>query len=294
MGCKPVTQQHRTRLGYPVPRRADVVDDYHGTKVADPFRWMEDLDSKDVAEWVAASNAVTESYLKTLPLRQDFRMRLTELWNYARVGVPVIRRGRLFYSKNSGLQRQAPIFMRNGIAAPAEMVIDPNAISPDGSVSLAQWSPSPDARLLAYGLSEGGADWQTIHVRDIARAADLSDEVQWMRFSDLSWTEDSKGFYYSRFPEPPQNKVLEAALSGHALYYHRVGTPQSADVLVYERKDLPRWILVGSVSDDGRYLFISMFEGAENRNRLYVADLGTPSAPNIGAPVTAIFETNDA
>jgi len=184
--------------------------------------------------------------------------------------------------------------MRNGIAAPAERVIDPNAISPDGSVSLAQWSPSPDARLLAYGLSEGGADWQTIHVRDIARAADLSDEVRWMRFSDLSWTEDSKGFYYSRFPEPPQNKVLEAALSGHALYYHRVGTPQSADVLVYERKDLPRWILVGSVSDDGRYLFISMFEGAENRNRLYVADLGTPSAPNIGASVTAIFETNDA
>jgi prolyl oligopeptidase len=192
MGCKPVTSRRSTALNYPVPHKVDVVDDYHGTTVADPFRWMEALDSKDVAGWVAASNAVTESYLKTLPLRQHFNTRLTELWNYPRVSVPVNQHGRLFYSKNSGLQRQAPVFMRAGIAAAPELVIDPNTISPDGSVSLAQWSPSPDARLLAYALSEGGADWQTIRVRNIASATDLSDEVRWMRFSDLSWTKDSK------------------------------------------------------------------------------------------------------
>ena len=284
----------RNSLNYPVPRKADVVDDYHGTKVADPYRWMEDLESKEIADWVAASNSVTESYLKTLPLREHFRKRLTELWDYPRVSVPLIEHGQLFYAKNTGLQRQAPIFVRAGLHAPPRLVIDPNVISADGSVSLSQWAPSPDARLLAYALSEGGADWQTVRVRDIASEKDLADEVRWMRFSDLSWTRDSSGFYYSRYPEPPKNKVLEAALSGHAIYYHRVGTAQSEDVLVYERKDLPGWILDGSVSDDGRYLFISMFEGAENRNRLSYADLGNPAAPVVAAPVKPLFETNDA
>jgi prolyl oligopeptidase len=255
---------------------------------------MEDLDSKEVAEWVASSNSVTESYLEKLPLREHFKKRLTELWNYSRVGVPVVERGELFYSRNSGLQRQDPIFVQTGLTAPPRLVIDPNVISADGSVSLAQWSPSPDARLLAYALAEGGADWQTIRVRDIASGNDLPDEVRWMRFSDLSWTNDSRGFYYSRYPEPPNHKVLEAALSGHTIYYHHVGMPQTEDVLIYERKDLPGWIMTGSVSEDGRYLFITMFEGAEHRNRLYFADLGTPAAPNVTAPVNAIFDVNDA
>ncbi len=212
------------RLPYPVAAKGDVVDDYAGTKVPDPYRWMEALDSKEVADWVAASNAVTDPYLAKLPLRAHFNTRLTELWNYPRVGVPVIEGGKLFYAKNTGLQRQSPVFVRSSATAPPTLVIDPNAISEDGSVSLSQWSPSPDAKLLAYGLSEGGADWNTIRVRDIASGNDLSDEIQWMRFSGISWTHDSRGFFYSRYPEPPKNKVLEAALSGHALYYHRIGT----------------------------------------------------------------------
>jgi prolyl oligopeptidase len=281
-------------LNYPAPRKADVFDDYHGVRVRDPYRWMEDLDSKEVAEWVAASNSVTESYLEKLPLREHFRKRLTELWNYSRVGVPVVERGELFYSRNSGLQRQDPVFVQTGLTSSPRLVIDPNVISADGSVSLAQWCPSPDARLLAYALAEGGADWQTIRVRDIASGNDLHDEVRWMRFSNLSWTKDGLGFYYSRYPEPPKHKVLEAPLSGQAIYYHRVGTPQAEDVLIYERKDLPGWIVSGSVSEDGRYLFITMFEGAENRNRLYFADLGSPAAPKVTAPVNAIFDVNDA
>jgi prolyl oligopeptidase len=281
-------------LRYPVPRQADVVDDYHGSKVADPYRWMEELESKEVADWVAASNSATESYLRDLPLRQHFRTRLTELWNYPRVSVPVIQQGRLFYSRNSGLQRQAPVFVRAGIAAQPQLVIDPNAISPDGALSLAQWAPSPEAHFLAYALAEGGADWQTIRVREIASGKDLADEVRWMRFSALSWTKDSKGFYYSRYPEPPKNKVLEASLSRHAIYYHRIGTSQQEDVLVYERSDFPGWILVGSVSEDGRYLFIAAFEGAEHKNRLYYADLGDPLAPDVVAPVSPLFEANDA
>jgi prolyl oligopeptidase len=283
-----------TQLTYPTARKDDVVDTFGTARVADPYRWMEALDSREVAEWVAASNAVTEPYLQSLPLREHFTGRLTELWNHPRVSVPVVENNRLFYTRNTGLQRQSPIFVRAGVRAEPVLVIDPNVISEDGSLSLAQWAPSPDARLLAYGLSEGGADWRTIRVREVATGRDLADEVRWMRFSEIAWTKDSRGFFYSRYPEPPRNKVLEAALSGHAVYYHRIGTPQADDVLVYERLDRPGWVIDARVTEDGRYLLIGMFEGAENRNTLYYADLVEPLAPRIGAPVTSLMDVNDA
>jgi len=293
-GCSP-TDPPAPRLTYPAAATGPVVDDYAGTKVPDPYRWMESLDAKEVADWVAASNAVTDAYLKTLPLRQPFQTRLTTLWDYPRVGLPyVVDTGALFYSRNSGLQRQAPVYRRASIAAEPSMVLDPNAISEDGSVSVGQWSPSPDGSLLAYGLSEGGADWRTVKVRNVTTGQDLADEVRWMRFSDISWTKDGKGFFYSRYPEPPKNKVLEAALANHAVYYHRAGTAQSQDVLVYARKDLPEWIINGVVSEDGRYLFVLMFQGADNKNRLYYADLGAPMAPRVTAPVRPLEESGDA
>src|SRR5204862_4714239 len=162
--------------------------------------------------------------------------RLTALWDYPRVGLPeVADTGAMFYSRNSGLQRQAPIYMRAQGSTTSTVVLDPNVISADGSVSVGQWAPSPDGSLLAYTLSEGGADWQTVKVRTVATGTDSSDDVRWMRFSDLSWTKDGKGFFYSRYPEPPKHKELEAALANHALYYHRVGTPQAQDVCVYAR-----------------------------------------------------------
>src|SRR5688572_17239860 len=282
------------RLPYPIAQKGDVIDDYAGTTVPDPYRWMEALDSKEVADWVAASNAVTDPYLAKLPLRQHFNTRLTELWNYPRVGVPVVKAGKLFYARNSGLQRQSPVFVRTSVTAPAALVIDPNVISEDGSLSLSQWMPSPDGTLLAYGLAEGGADWTTVRVRDIASGKDLSDDVRWMRFSSIAWTNDNKGFFYSRYPEPPRNKVLEAALAGHALYYHRVGTPQSQDTLVYERKDLAGWVVDGEVTEDGRYLLVMMFEGAENKNSLYYSDLGRADAPTVGGVVRPLMKDNDA
>jgi prolyl oligopeptidase len=283
-----------TTLPYPVTKKADVVTDYFGTKVADPYRWMEDLESKDVADWVAAQNAVTSVYLDALPMREAFRKRITELWNYPKVTTPVRRGGRYFYQKNSGLERQAPVYFRTSLTTPPELAVDPNIISPDGSLSLAQWAPSPNGRLIAYGLSEGGADWETIHVRDLDAQQDLFDEVEWMRFSDISWTRDSKGFFYSRYPEPPKGKALEAALAGHALYYHRVGTPQSADPLVYERKDLPAWFIDGSATEDGRYLLVTMARGSDNNNRLYMAELGDPQQPNLRAAVRPVIEADDA
>ena len=281
-------------MDYPATPKGAVVDDYHGTAVPDPYRWMEDLDAAATADWVATQNAVTESYLASLPLRSHFAERLTALWNYPRVSLPVMAGGRLFYAKNTGLQRQAPIFMRATATDAPCLVLDPNTFSDDGSISLAQHAPSPDATLLAYALSKGGADWQTIKVRDLRTGEDLADDVHWMRFSDLSWTKDARGFFYSRYPAPPPNKVLEAALSGQALYYHRVGTPQAADVLVYERKDLAGWLINGSVTEDGRYLLVTMAEGSGNQNRLYYADLGDPAAPDISAPVQPLIERDDA
>jgi prolyl oligopeptidase len=292
--CSSPSNPPKPALTYPTTTMGNVVDDFNGTKVPDPYRWMESLDSPEVAAWIKAENAVTDPYLASLPRRKALNERLTALWNYPRVAVPVLEGGHLFYRKNAGLQRQSPIYMRASADAPATLVIDPNVISEEGTVALSDYQPSPDAKLLAYGLSEGGADWTTIHVRDIASGKDLSDEVRWMRFSNISWTKDAKGFYYSRYPEPPKGKVLEAALSGHTLYYHRVGTPQSEDLLVYERKDLPGWIINGSVSEDGRYLYISLFEGSGNNNRLYVAELGNGKFPNLKAPVKPVIEADDA
>lgn len=279
---------------YPSAQKGDVVDDYFGTKVPDPYRWMEDLDSKPVADWVAAENKLTFDYLAKLPLREPFRKRITELWDYPKVSIPIKEGGRYFYVKNSGLQKQAPLYWRASLTGPATMIIDPNVLSPDGSVSMAQWSPSRDGKLLAYGLSEGGADWRTIHVREIDSGKDLMDEVRWMRFSDISWTNDSKGFFYARYPEPPKGKELEAALSGQAIYYHLVGTPQASDKLIYERKDLPAWFIGGSVTEDGRYLIVTMNKGADNNNRLYYSDLRDALHPAIGAPVKPLVEEDGA
>ena len=294
IGASACRQASLPKVSYPATQKGNVVEDYFGTKVADPYRWMEDLDSKQVADWVAAENRVTFDYLARLPMREHFRRRITELWDYPKVTIPVREGGRYFYEKNSGLQRQSPVYVRSSLAAPATLVLDPNVISPDGSVSLAQWAPSHNGRLLAYGLSEGGADWRTIHVRDIGSGKDLPDEIRWMRFSGISWTNDGKGFFYSRYPEPPKGKVLEAALSGQAVYYHWIGTPQSHDRLIYARKDLPTWFVGGSVTEDGRYLLISVAKGADNNNRLYYADLADPMRPAIGAQVKPLIEDDDA
>jgi prolyl oligopeptidase len=282
------------RVKYPESRKSDVVDVYGSVRVADPYRWMEDLDSPEVAAWVTAQNAVTYAHLETLPLRAHFNERLTKLWDYPRTSLPAIENGRLFYARNSGLQKQAPIYVRSGIFDPPVLVLDPNQLSPDGSTSVSQFAPSPDARYLAYAVAKGGADWETVRVRSVASGADLGDELPWVRFSEISWTHDSKGFFYSRYPEPPSNKVLEAALAGQAVYYHRLGSPQSDDVLIYRRQDHPSWIVNAQVSDDGRYVWLTTHRGADNNNQLHFIDLGSPGSPAVTATIRPIIETIDA
>ena len=289
-----VVDAQRQTLQYPSAKKGDVVDDYHGTKVTDPYRWMEDLDSEDVSAWVAAQNALTNRYLASLPSRDHFKERISVLWDFPKTTIPTAEAGMLFYRQNSGLEKQSPIFMRASADAKPQLLIDPNVLWPDGATSLSAFAPSPDARHLAYTTAEGGADWQTVHVKDLKTGKDLPDAVQWMRFSGLSWTKDGQGFFYSRYPEPPKGQVLQAALSGHAMYYHRLGTAQSEDRLIYARKDLPTWFVSGGLTEDGRYLLVSLSEGSSNSNRLYMADLGDPKKPDLAAPVKPIVETDGA
>jgi prolyl oligopeptidase len=279
---------------YPLSRKDDAVDYYGSVEVPDPYRWMEDLDSPEVAAWVAAQNAVTDAHLEALPLRRHFNQRLTQLWDYPRTGLPVIENGRLFYARNSGLQKQAPIYVRTGVFDPPDMVLDPNALSPDGTTSVSQFVPSPDAKWLAYAVARGGADWETVRVRNVVTGADLGDEIAWVRFSEIAWTHDSKGFFYSRYPEPPANKVLEAALAGQAVYYHRLGSPQSDDILIYQRQDHPSWLVNATVSDDGRYVFLTTYRGSDNNNQLHFIDLGSAGSPDVHATIRPIVETLDA
>ena len=277
-------------LRYPTTPRGDVVDDYHGTQVADPYRWLEDLGSAETTSWIAAQNAVTLPLLENLPQRAGLLARLTQLWNYSRTSLPVEEAGQLFYRHNSGLQKQAPLYRRATPDAQPQLLLDPNTLSTDGSISLADWAPSPDGRFLAYGLSQGGADWAEVRIRDIATGRDLPDVVRWYRFSTIAWTKDSKGFFYGRFPEPPQGKALEAELLDHQIHYHRVGSAQDQDRLIYRRHDLPRYFVGASVTEDGRYLIVTLGNGTDPRNRLLYAYLGDPLQPDLGAHVEAIVD----
>ena len=277
-------------LRYPTTPRGDVVDDYHGTQVADPYRWLEDLGSADTTAWIAAQNAVTLPLLENLPQRAGLLARLTQLWNYPRTGLPVEEAGHLYYRHNSGLQKQAPLYRRASADAQPQLLLDPNTLSGDGSISLADWAPSPDGCLLAYALSRGGADWAEVRIRDIATGRDFPDVVRWYRFSTIAWTKDSKGFFYGRFPEPPQGKALEAVLLDHRIHHHRVGSAQDQDRLIYRRRDLPRYFVGAAVTEDGRYLIVTLGNGTDPRNQLLYADLGDPLLPDLGAPIEAIVD----
>jgi prolyl oligopeptidase len=285
------------QMKYPSTRRDSTVDKYFGVSVADPFRWLEDQSSKEVAGWVDAENKVTFDYLAGIPLRDEFRSDLTKLFNVARVSTPFRVHGRLYYSKNSGLQNQSIVVEQIGNDSP-RLVLDPNARWPDGSTELAGYSPSPDGAYFAYSLSVGGSDWTEVHVRTLGPALDgrheLADTVHWVKYSGTSWTNDGKGFFYTRYPTPAKDSVLTAQAINGKIYYHAMGTPDSKDRLIYERPDRPDWYLFSSVTEDGRFLTITMNHGTEPKNLLFVADLKDPQHPDLSAPIIPAYTGNDA
>lgn len=289
---QPATPQ---KLSYPVAHRDNTVDTYFGTKVPAPYQWMDNLTSPQLHAWVEAENKVTDDYLAKIPVRGWINHRLTELWNYQKEGTPdQLRNGMLFFGRNSGLQNQSVVYVQAPGAKP-RVLLDPNKLSPDGSIALAGTAPSPAGAYLAYALSKGGSDWQTLHVLDVKTGKDLADTVRWVKFSGISWTHDGKGFFYSRYPQPPGGeKAISHAVVNQKLYYHRLGSPQSDDKLIYARPDLPHASLGGGVSEDGRYLYVFLENESISNNELYYVDLGNADHPDLNAKIRPLYTRNDA
>ncbi|MGA2966254.1 MAG: prolyl oligopeptidase family serine peptidase [Terriglobales bacterium] len=274
----PSSGQSPSSFVYPQARRGDQVDDYHGVKVADPYRWLEDTDSAETLAWVEAENKLTFGYLERIPYRQKIRERLTKLWNYERFSVPEQKGGRYFFSHNDGLQNQAVLLVAESLEAKPRVLLDPNTLSSDGTVALAGYSITEDGKRMAYALSASGSDWTEWRVRDVATGKDLPDLIQWVKDSGVAWTKDGKGFYYSRFAEP-KGSMMRDANYFNKLYYHILGMPQSEDALIYERPDNKEMGFGAGVSDDGHYLVIQVYEGTSPKNRVYYKDLTQADSP---------------
>ncbi|MBL9134325.1 MAG: S9 family peptidase [Verrucomicrobiales bacterium] len=286
--CSP-TPVKKSSLSYPATRKDAVVEDLHGTPVADPYRWLEDDNAPETKSWVEAQNQVTFRYLESIPQRNAISNRLTQLWNFERWGTPTRRGDRYFVSRNNGLQNQAVVYSMGTLDGEMQELLDPNKLSSDGTVALAGAALSDDGKRFAYGIARSGSDWQEWRVREVATGKDLPDFVNWVKFSAASWAKDGSGFFYSRYDEPKQDEKLTKANYFHKLYFHRLGTPQSSDTLIYQRADKKEWNFNGTVTDDGRYLVITATEGTDPRNRVLYKDLSAP-----GGKVTELLMDFDA
>jgi len=262
-----------SKITYPQARIDGVVDDYFGTKVADPYRWLENPDSPETRSWIEAENKITFGFLEKIPVREKIKERMTKLWNYERYGIPIQENGHYFYRKNSGLQNQSLLYYADTLTSEPKVLLDPNQLSSDGTVALQDQVSSNDAKLLAYGLAASGSDWTEWKVRDVAAGTDLSDDLKWIKFSSVSWTADNKGFYYSRYSEPKPGAELEQTNYFQKLYYHQIGTPQSSDKLIYERSNEKEWRFNPKVTDDGKYLIITISKTTAPKFLIFYQDL---------------------
>ena len=289
-----VPQSFAQEFEYPETKKVDVVEDYHGTKVADPYRWLEDVDAPDTRGWIEAQNEVTFGYLESIEERELLRERLTELWNYERYSTPFKEGDRYFFRKNDGLQNQSVLYKLDRLDGEPRVLIDPNKLSEDGTVALSGTYFTDDGSLMAYSISRSGSDWREFYIRDVESGDDLKDELEWIKFSGASWTHDNVGFFYSRYPAPEEGETIEGLNFNQTIYYHRVGTPQAEDEKIYARPDEPKWGLNAFVTDDGRYAVIYLSEGTDPRDRVYYKDLGDPKDPNLSAGVVELLDDFDA
>ncbi|MFB6275598.1 MAG: prolyl oligopeptidase family protein [Halothece sp.] len=260
-------------FNYPTTTKVEQIDNYHGVKVEDPYRWLEDPDSADTKAWVEAQNEVTFDFLEQISERETIKNRLTELWDYEKYGIPFKKGERYFYFKNDGLQNQSVLYTLKHLEEEPQVLIDPNQFSEDGTVALSGIAISDNGQFLAYGISKSGSDWQEWQVRNIETGEDFSDHLKWIKFSGATWTTDNEGFFYSRYEAPPEGKQLEEANYYQKLYYHRLGTEQSEDILIYERPDEKEWMFDADVTEDGKYLIISVSKGTDPKNLVFYQDL---------------------
>jgi len=258
---------------YPVARVSPQVDDLHGTAVADPFRWLEDIDSDATTAWVEAQNKVTFAYLETIQTRSAIRDRLESLWNYERFGSPWTEGGRFFFSKNDGLQNQSVYYWAESLDGEPKVMLDPNTLSEDGTTAIGSLAVSRDGKHVAYALADAGSDWQTWKVREIATGNDRSDLIEWSKFTGVAWTPDNKGFFYGAYEPPKAGDEFEQLNKNQKLYYHDLGAKQRNDKLIYADAEHPDWQFDGRVSEDGKLLFIDVSVGTDVRNMLYFAAL---------------------
>jgi prolyl oligopeptidase len=258
---------------YPLTLKIDQSDNYHGTQVSDPYRWLEDVDSAETLEWVRCQNELTFRFLEKIPVRDKLRERLTELWDYAKAQAPVKHGGRYFQLRNTGLQNQDVLFVFETLTAEPRLLLDPNTLSEDGTVALNAWEASPDGKWLAYATSASGSDWQEWHIRSVDTGEDLPEVIVWSKFSGAAWLPDGSGFFYARYDAPQAGEEFQSANYYQKLYFHQRGTAQSEDRLVYERPDQKEWGFGAQVSEDGHYLVINVWQGTDVRNRIFYRDL---------------------
>jgi prolyl oligopeptidase len=270
----PAGSQTLPAPAYPETRRDEVVETLFGEAIADPYRWLENdvRNDPEVAGWVERQNAVTNAYLAQLPARDWFKRRIAELTDFERFSTPVERGGRYFYTRNTGLQNQSPLYVRDGLEGTERLLIDPNAWADDGATALADWRPSPDGSKLLYSVQDGGSDWRILRVLDVATGQQLADEVRWAKFTGLAWLGD-EGFLYSRFPEPQQGEDFQALNYDQAVYLHRLGSPQSEDQLVFATPEHREYNHTASVTSDGRWAIVTSSIGTDARYDVHAIDL---------------------
>ena len=264
------------QIKYPETKKVDQVDDYFGTKVSDPYRWLEDDKSAETAAWVAAENKVTQDYLSKIPFREQVRKRLEEMWNYPKYSSPFKEGEYYYYYKNDGLQNQSILYRQPGLNGRPEIFIDPNKMSKDGTAAVSTPSFTKNKKYAAYMIAQAGSDWQEAYVMDVATKKVLDDKIQWIKFSGLSWKGDD-GFYYSRYPEADETKKMTNQNQNQKLYYHKLGTPQSEDVLIYEDKEHPLRSVGGGLTEDERFLLIHQSEGTSG-SQIWVKDMKNPNS----------------
>jgi prolyl oligopeptidase len=265
--------RNAVELAYPASKKVEQVDDYHGTKVSDPYRWLEDANSDDTRRWVDSQVKFTQDYLNTIPQRDAIKQRLTKLWNFERFSIPKKDGGQYFFMRNDGLQNQSVLYTMKKLDDTPRLLLDPNTLSSDGTVAMAGMEASPNGKYLAYGTAASGSDWNEWKVRDVASAKDLPDHLKWVKFSNASWAKDSSGFYYSRYDEPKEATKLADVNYFQKVYFHKIGTKQSEDRLVYQRADQKEWGFGADVSQDGHYLIVTVSQGTDNKNRIHYQDL---------------------